>query len=114
MTKWVEAKALLRANEEAVLAFLFEEIFVRFGTPRELVTDGGPLFNSHGFKSSLQKYHIHHRMTTPYQPQANGKVESTNKVIEAILTKTVKENRKDWSQRLPDCLLYTSPSPRDS
>jgi hypothetical protein len=31
-------------------------------------------------------------------------VESTNKVIEAILTKTVKENRKDWSYRLPEAL----------
>ena len=72
MTKWVEAKALTRANEEAVLAFLFEEIFTRFGIPIELVTDGGPPFNSDGFKSTLQKYHIHHRMTTPYHPQANG------------------------------------------
>eukprot|EP00253_Pinus_taeda_P009896 PITA_09896 len=104
MTKWVEAKALIRANEEAVLAFLFEEIFTRFGTPRELVTDGGPPFNSHGFKSTLHKYHIQHRMTTPYHPQANGQVESTNKVLEAILTKTVKDNRKDWSQRLPEAL----------
>jgi hypothetical protein len=31
-------------------------------------------------------------------------VERTNKVIEAILTKTVNENRKDWSQRLPEAL----------
>jgi len=30
MTKWGEAKALIRANEESVLAFLFEEIFVMF------------------------------------------------------------------------------------
>eukprot|EP00253_Pinus_taeda_P034203 PITA_34203 len=79
MTKWVEAKALIKANEEAVLTFLFEEIFVRFGLPRELVTDGGPPFNSHGFKDMLQKYHIKHKMTTPYHPQANGQVESTNK-----------------------------------
>jgi hypothetical protein len=43
-------------------------------------------------------------MTTPYHPQANGQVESTNKVIEAILTKTMKENWKDWSQRLPEAL----------
>ena len=69
MTKWVEAKALLRANEEAILAFLFEEIFVRFGVLRELVIDGGPPFNSHGFKTTLQKYHVHHRMTTPYCPK---------------------------------------------
>ena len=50
MTKWVEAKELIKANEESALTFLFEEISVRFGLPRELVTDGGPHFNSHGFK----------------------------------------------------------------
>eukprot|EP00253_Pinus_taeda_P029356 PITA_29356 len=104
MTKWVEAKALIKANEESVLTFLFEEIFVRFGLPRELVTDGGPPFNSHGFKDTLQKYHIKHRMTTPYHPQSNGQVESTNKVIETILTKTIKENRRDWFQKLPEAL----------
>jgi len=104
MTKWVEAKALLKANEESVLTFLFEEIFVRFGLPRELVTDGGPPFNSHGFKDTLQKYQIWHKMTTLYHPQANGQVESTNKVIEVILTKTIKENRRDWFQRLPEAL----------
>jgi transposase InsO family protein len=104
MTKWVEAKALHRATEEAILDFLFENIFIRFGVPRELVTNGGPPFTSHGFKATLQKYHIQHRMTTAYHPQENGQVESTNKVIESILTKTVKENRKDWSHRLPEAL----------
>jgi hypothetical protein len=44
MTKWVEAKALHSATEEVVLDFLFEYIFVRFGVPRELVTDGGSWF----------------------------------------------------------------------
>ena len=73
MIKWMEAKALIKANEEFVLAFLFEEMFVRFGVPRELVTDRGPPFNSHGFKATLKKYHIHHRMTTPYNPQDNGR-----------------------------------------
>jgi hypothetical protein len=53
MTKWVEAKALIRASEEVVLAFLFENIFVRFGIPRELVTDGGPPFTSHNFEALL-------------------------------------------------------------
>eukprot|EP00253_Pinus_taeda_P014563 PITA_14563 len=45
-----------------------------------------------------------HRDEMPLNPQANGKVESTNKVIEAILTKTVKENRRDWFQRLSEAL----------
>ena len=31
-------------------------------------------------------------------------MESTNKVIEAILTKTVKSHRRDWVDRLPEAL----------
>jgi hypothetical protein len=31
-------------------------------------------------------------------------VESTNKVIEAILTKNVKIDRRDWAKRLPEAL----------
>jgi transposase InsO family protein len=104
MTKWVDAKALIRASEEVVLAFLFENIFVRFGVPRELVTDGGPPFTSHKFKALLSKYHVLHRIASPYHPQGNGQVESTNKVIEAILTKTVRGNCKDWSDRLREAL----------
>jgi hypothetical protein len=58
MTKWVEAKALIRALEEVVLSFLFEYIFVRFGVPKELVTDGGPSFTSHKFEALLSKYRM--------------------------------------------------------
>ena len=42
VTKWVEAKALTRATEQAILDFLFEDIFVCFGIPKEIVTDGVP------------------------------------------------------------------------
>ena len=44
--KWVEAKPLPRATEQTVVNFLFEEIFVRFGVPREIVTDQGAQFTS--------------------------------------------------------------------
>ena len=40
ITKWVEVVALKRAMEESVINFLFE-LFVRYGLPRELITDGG-------------------------------------------------------------------------
>jgi transposase InsO family protein len=68
------------------------------------INDNNQSSNTYGFKATLQKYHIQYRMTTTYHPQDNGQVESTNKVIEAILTKTVKENRKDWSHKLPEAL----------
>lgn len=41
VTKWVEAKAVVKAIEQVVSDFLFEEIFARYGDPREIVSDGG-------------------------------------------------------------------------
>jgi transposase InsO family protein len=104
MTKWVEAKALIKASKEVVLAFLFEDIFVRFVVPKELVTDGGPPFTSYKFEALLSKYHVLHIISSPYHPQGNGQVESTNKVIKSILTKIVRENHRDWSDRLHEAL----------
>ena len=39
-----------------------------------------------------------------YHPQANGQVESTNKVIKSIITKTVNMHRNDWAEILPEAL----------
>ena len=39
VTKWVEVKALFRAIEKYVVEFIYEEIFTRFGVPREIITD---------------------------------------------------------------------------
>ena len=46
MTKCVETIALVKANEQAVMDFLYGEIFTRFGVPKEIVTDGGLQFVS--------------------------------------------------------------------
>lgn len=50
------------------------------------------------------KHNIKHRITLPYHPQANGQVESSNKVIEGILTKIVRSHHKDWAIILPKVL----------
>ena len=52
----------------------------------------------------VEKYGIHHRITTPYHPQENGQVESNNKFIEGILTKTVANHRRNWAEKLLEVL----------
>ena len=104
VTQWVEAKALTRATEQAVSDFLFEDIFVRFRIPREIVTDGGPQFTSHLFKKLVKKYGIHHKITSPYHPQENGQVESTNKFIEGILIKTIASHQRNWAKKILEVL----------
>lgn len=44
--KWVEEKAVSRATKKVVVDFLFYDIFVRFGVPKEIVTDQGTQFVS--------------------------------------------------------------------
>ena len=89
VTKWVEAKPLARATENTVVNFLFEEIFVIFGVPREIVTDQGAHFTSKLVQEIVAKYKIKHIKSTPYHPQDNGQVESTNNNLEGSITKTI-------------------------
>jgi transposase InsO family protein len=94
MTKWVEAEALPNATEEVVIKFLFK-LFICYGLPGEVIIDGGSQFTAHRITTTLDNYHIKHIITSPYHPQANGQVESTNKFLEAILTKTISTNRQN-------------------
>ena len=93
----MEARAVTRAKEQVVAEFIFEEIFARYNTPREIVSDGGSQFTSHMIGKMMQKYGVKHRVTTPYHPQANEQLERTNKVLENILTKTVASHCRDWA-----------------
>jgi IS30 family transposase len=104
VTKWVEAKSLYQATEKSVVEFIYEDIFTHFGVPREIVTDQGAQFTSKLMKELIDKYGIKHCKSSPYHPQDNGQVESTNKVLEAILTKTIHLHHKDWADRLLEAL----------
>jgi hypothetical protein len=49
VTKWAEEKALEKKTEQSISYFLFEDIFVNFGVPREIVTNQGAQFTSNLF-----------------------------------------------------------------
>jgi transposase InsO family protein len=104
VTKWVEAKSLFRATEKSVVKFIYQDIFTHFGFPHEIVTDQGTQFTSKMMKEMTEKYGIKHHKYSPYHPPDNGQVESTNKVLEAILTKTIQLHHRDWADRLPEAL----------
>ncbi|CAN6554997.1 unnamed protein product [Malus baccata var. baccata] len=76
----------------------------RFGMPRVLINDGGSHFCNRTIEALLKKYHVTHKVSTPYHPQTNGQAKVSNREIKQILEKTVGPNRKDWSLRLDDAL----------
>jgi hypothetical protein len=104
VTKWVEEKSLFGAIEKYVVKFIYEFIFTRFSVPCEIFTDQGTQFTSKPMRELTEKYGIKHCKSSPYHPQDNGQVEYTNKVLEAILTKTIQLHHWDWADRLPEAL----------
>ena len=103
-TKWAEAEPTKRDDKEIVAKFLKENIFSRFGCPRELVSDRGTHFVNDVIMELTNKYKIKHRLTTPYHPRANGQTEKINGILCKIITKTVQGSMSDWDSKLLNAL----------
>ena len=58
------------------------------------------MLTSHLIENLLRKHKIKHRTSTTYHPQVNGQVEVTNRALESIITKVVRNGRKYWADRL--------------
>ena len=97
VSKWVEACATPRNDAKVVERFLKKYVFTCFGAPRAIISDGGSHFCNFHIERLLKKYGVHHKVTTPYHPQASGQVELSNRELKSILQKTVNSSRRDWS-----------------
>ena len=85
VSKLVEAIALANNESKIVTSFLKKNIFSRFGTLREIISDGVSHFCNKFFKGLLEKYGVRHNVATPYHPQTSGQVEVSNREIKQIL-----------------------------
>ena len=68
------------------------------------MTDGGSHFIHGGFRNTLAKYDVNHRIASAYHPQTSGQVELSNREIKSILQKTGNKSRKIWASKLNDAL----------
>ena len=48
----------------------------------------------------MEEFMVAHKKSAPYHPQANGQAKSTNKILGAMLTNIVSDNRSDWELKL--------------
>ena len=104
LTKWAEARASTKNDARTTAKFLYENIFVRFGLPIEIVSDQGTHFINAVIGELLNEFLVTHRRSAPYHPQANGQAESTNKILCTALTKIVDGNKSHWEMKLPSVL----------
>ena len=62
--------------------------FCRLGIPTTLRTDGGPPFNSHDFRTFLDRWSVTHAPSSPHYPPSNGHAEANVKKVKLLLRKT--------------------------
>jgi transposase InsO family protein len=86
-SKYAEARPL-RSNESREIAlFLFEQIGLRHGFPKVVLTDLGSEFDNNLLKWMCSLSNTTHLRSTPYHPQSHGQVERTHRTLLSQLRK---------------------------
>jgi hypothetical protein len=104
-TKWVEAFAVPSHDAETIAKLLVHHIFMRFGTPKKLLSDRGPEFMSALVKEILKVMEIESLNTSAYHPQTDGHTERMNKTLINMLAAYVNVQHTNWDEVLPFVLF---------
>jgi transposase InsO family protein len=91
VSKWVEAIPYRAADAMHSKKMFYEVIFLRYGVPRIVISDGGSHFIDQTFWKALSEVRVDHRIATPYHSQTSGQAEISNKQIKNILQKTMNQ-----------------------
>ncbi|KAJ3504975.1 hypothetical protein NMY22_g17741 [Coprinellus aureogranulatus] len=101
---WIEARALKKADSEAVAKFVYEEVICRFSCIPYFTMDGGSEFK--GFVEVLfRQYQVVVVVSNAYHPESNGIVERSHQVLANSLKKVAYPHPARWPLYLPAVLL---------
>ncbi|UYV80772.1 hypothetical protein LAZ67_19001683 [Cordylochernes scorpioides] len=81
--------------------FLMEDVVLKHGAAREIITDRGRVFQSKLIAELTNQCSSIHRFTTAYHPQTNGLTERLNKTLANMIAMYVSVEQKDWDVILP-------------
>lgn len=91
-TKWAESMPTSNNDGRTAALFILNHVIARFGVPKTLVTDHCSNFQNHMMAELALMLGFKHEHSTPYYPQANGQVETVNKVLNTMLQRKVHQN----------------------
>ena len=103
-SKWVEAEAYANIKGKDVSKFVWKNIVCRFGFPRALVANNGPLFDRILFRTFCSELNIKNLYSTPHYPQSNEQANAKNKTLLSALKKMLKKGKGKWVDELPGVL----------
>jgi hypothetical protein len=100
LTKYCEVYVLSRFSTAAAAKMFFENWVLRYGPPDIIQSDQGPQFESQLFHAFCEFADIRKRHSTAYRPQTQGLVERMNRHLTAMLRTAIKDNQKDWDDKV--------------
>jgi len=101
-SRWPEAVPTNDISAESVSKIFLTTWVARFGAPSRITTDQGRQFEAELFNKLLGVFGTKRIRTTPYHPQANGRIERWHRTLKAAIMAYAKE---DWVTILPLILL---------
>ncbi|KAK2372816.1 hypothetical protein QL285_073909 [Trifolium repens] len=113
-TKWIEAGALPKADQETVISLIQNRIIYRFGLPETIITDQGTVFIGQKMQNFANEAGFKLLTSTPYYVQANGQVEAANKTIIGLIKKHIAQKPRNWHNTLNQVLWACRNSPKES
>ncbi len=102
------------ASGKTTAVFVFNHIITRFGVPQAIITDHGSHFRNVMMSELTSQLGLRHDSSTPYYPQANGLVESINKVLVIMIQRTIGVHRSNWHNMLFSALWAYRTSVKNS
>ena len=79
----------IQADGKTATIFVFNHIIARFGVPQAIITDHGRHFQKVMMTELTSQLGLRHDSSTTYYPQANGLVESINKVLVIMIRRII-------------------------
>lgn len=95
LSGWPYVTSCPREASAAHLVTCLRSIFADTGVPVTLRTDGGPQFASSTLRRFLARWGVEHRVTSPYNPRANGHAEAAVKTVKKLITTTTRRGQLD-------------------
>lgn len=99
-TGFILLRPLITTSAEEVAKNLWS-IFCQFGLPKILQSDNGPEFVNEVIRTLVKITGIDHRLISPYNPRADGKVERSIGTVMSIVKKLLHGSNEQWPLFIP-------------
>jgi hypothetical protein len=98
VTRYAVARCVVQHTAESVATFLMEEVVVKFGVFRELLTDGAPELTGKAIELLVKMLQARQTNPVPYRPQMVGLVERFHRTWKDVVATFMTEERQDdWN-----------------